>query len=174
MGGYKKGLQMRNGVRMSELFQISMLPMSAQIACWSEAELVLIYQHQLATDLTKDLVGGDVIANRTIIEIVSAQDQPIKTYADLLFCMKPPIRLLELVKCFGKAHRESDLSPLPKEISTALYFMSIVVATLRCDDSITTLTSDEIRTGVQWLRQQSWCDSRSFEVLGEYLVRVVA
>ena len=118
---------------------------------WSLQELSAIYRHQLATDLSSDLAGEDSVAMREVHELSPSRSPAIRTYADLLFHPTPPLRLLKMVEHFAKAHRDSDLSSLPKELSSMLYFVAIVVARLRCGASITTLTD----AGLQVTRRSS-------------------
>lgn len=130
---------------------------------WRPAELGAILDHQLAAPLECDLGGLDKgLAGR----LAAAGGPPIKSFRDLLHHPHPPVELLELTKRFGKACRNHPDSPLPDEIATVLYFLSIVVAITRCGRRITKMDDPSLRYSLDWALKQPWLDEatrRRFE-----------
>lgn len=82
--------------------------------------------------------------------------QPFNTFADLLAHPEPPLELLDLVKQFAKRSRQDAGGHLPTEIAAVLYSVSIGVALLRRGTRISGLSADELRSGIEWARAQTW------------------
>jgi hypothetical protein len=49
-------------------------------------------------------------------------------------------------------------SGLPREIATALYYISIATALLRMDKRISQLPDADLQRGLRWAQEQKWLD----------------
>ena len=134
---------------------------------WSEDELCQVWQHQLGSALESDLNEGETGTT----EVSAAQ---IITFQDLFWHPSPPVEVLRLVKVFAKQHLEHPHSPLPKEIATGLYYLSIMTALVRTDHLISRLDNDALKQGCAWGLQQPWLDESTKELLQMGLVRLAA
>ena len=117
---------------------------------WGERELAAVLRHQLAAPLHFD--RGETR------DTPAAATPGISTFQDLLHHAAPPVELLSLAKDFAKATRQEPDAALPKEIAAVLYFASIVVARRRCGRTITGLSPEDLRAGVDWVLAQAWVD----------------
>lgn len=126
---------------------------------WTSAELSSILRHQLRSPLLFDLRGiiGDADDGRSDDSLKSE----IRSFADLLSHPDPPIALLRLTKEFANASDARVAEPLPREIATVLYFASIVAALLRHELRISSLTANELQSGVNWSIRQPWLDTET-------------
>ena len=134
---------------------------------WEPAELGAILEHQLSAPLECDLSHLEKDLARRLDELDSAPGKPIKTFADLLHHPHPPVELLELTKRFAKACRTRRDGPLPGEIATVLYFLSIAVALAKCDRRITKMDDQSLRYSLDWALKQPWLDASVRELLRE-------
>ena len=142
---------------------------SASEQAWRPEELAAIFRHQMSAAVQFDLGALDPgLANR-LNNLSSSQGLLLKSFADLFFHPHPPIELLRLTKQFAKAYRNHPDSPLPNEIATLLYFLSIVAALVRCGERITELDDDSLRKGIEWLTSQKWVDEKTQALLREGL-----
>lgn len=90
--------------------------------------------------------------------LAAAATPPIYSLADLLRHPAPPIDLLWMAKDFAKITKDNPHSPLPPELSLLLYYGSITAALLRCQQRITKLSDDRLRSGLSWAARQPWLD----------------
>jgi len=124
---------------------------------WKPEELGAILEHQLSAPLELDLIG----LQRPLVErlrVAREGNPPIQSFRDLLNHPLPPVDLLDAVKQFAKASRGCPDAPLPDEIATVFYFLSIVVALTKCGQRITHLDDQSLRHGLDWALGQSWLD----------------
>ena len=138
-----------------------MKPHTAPHGLWSADELQEILQHQMSADLDYDLANFSVAAGPMLAAARRAAAGVPHSFGDLLRSPSPLPDLLELVKDFAKAERESPDSPLPKEIATVLYYAAIGVALARCGARITALSDGDLRRGMAWCRRRAWIDERT-------------
>ena len=125
---------------------------------WSNEDLREIFQHQLRTPLLEDLRPAPADVQHLEFAAASQDQQPLKTFGDLLRHTKPPLDLLRLAKDFAKqADNKSDDS-LPKKIASALYTLLIAAALVRLDKRITTMNDSDLSQGIKWLMDQSWIE----------------
>ena len=124
---------------------------------WNPDELAAILRHQLTTPLHVDLAGLGTAAGRLKNE-AAAGGLLLKSFGDLLQHPHPPLALLKMMKDFAKACRVSPDSPLPREISSVIYFASIVAAMTRRSRRITKLGDDALREAVRWALAQPWLE----------------
>ena len=131
---------------------------------WKPEELGPIFEHQLSAPLECDLGYLDKgLAKR----LQTVDDPPIRSFADLLGHPHPPLELLELIKRFAKACRNHPDSPLPDEIATVLYCLSIVAAITKCGRRITKMDDQSLRYSLDWALRQPWLDDSSHKLLRE-------
>jgi hypothetical protein len=124
---------------------------------WQADELAAILRHQLTTPLHVDL-GGASGAAGPLQQAAEARGLLLKSFGDLLQHRQPPVGLLKLMKDFAKACGLSPDSTMPREISSVLYFASIIAAMTRCSRRITRLDHDALRRAVDWALKQPWLD----------------
>jgi hypothetical protein len=136
---------------------------------WGPDELGAILEHQLAAPLECDLVGLDGGLAQWLAELNSCGDRPLRTFADLLYHPSPPPKLLELTKQFAKSRRNHPHSPLPDEVATVLYFLSIVAAMTRCGRRITRMDDSSLIYGLRWALRQPWLGDSARAILQEGL-----
>ncbi len=124
---------------------------------WRPEELAGILRHQLTTPLHVDLGGLGGAAGK-VKATAEERGLLLKSFGDLLRHPQPPVALLKLMKDFAKACRLSPDSPIPREISSILYFASILVAMTRCSRRITRLDDPGLRRAADWALVQPWLD----------------
>ena len=134
---------------------------------WASADLEAVLQHQLDAPITVDLIGLDQALSRAGQTPETIKGPPIKTFRGLFEHPHPPIELLQVAKQFAKRCRNRPDGPLPDEIATVLYFLSIVVAMLRCGQQITGLDAGGMRHGLDWTLAQSWLDPSMRGILAD-------
>jgi hypothetical protein len=133
---------------------------------WNPDELADILKHQLTAPLHVDLsrVGG---AAGRLRELAEGRGLVLKSFGDLLRHPQPPVALLKLMKDFAKACRLGRGSALPREISSVIYFTSIIAAMTRCSRRITRLDDNALRAAIEWALAQPWLDETSRAVFTE-------
>jgi len=132
---------------------------------WNPEDLGTILEHQLLVPVASDVGGlGKQLAGRPDL-VRSLQDLGITSFNDLLHHPRPPVELLKLTKEFAKDCRSHADSPLPDEIATILYFLSIVVAMQKCTQRISQLNHAGLRYGLDWALEQTWLDAPTRKLL---------
>lgn len=131
---------------------------------WKPEELGAVFEHQLSAPLECDLANRD---EQLAARLEAAGDPPIKSFQDLLHHPHPPIEVLELTKRFAKACRNHPDGPLPDEIATVLYILSIVAAMTKCGRRITRMDDQSLRYSLSWALKQPWLDDGSRRLLEE-------
>lgn len=134
---------------------------------WGPEELGAILEHQLAAPLQVDLGSLDPQLPRRLEQLNGSGGPSVRTFRDLLGHPRPPLKLLELTKQFAKACRNHPHSPLPDEIATVLYFLSIVVAMTRCGHRITKMDDPSLAYSLDWAVRQPWLDGSTRAILRE-------
>ena len=124
---------------------------------WNHDELAAILRHQLTTPLHVDLAGLGGAAGR-LKEEAAASGLLLKSFGDLLAHPRPPLGLLKMMKDFGKACRISPGCAMPREISSVIYFASILVAMTKRSRRITKLSDSDLRKAVRWALDQPWLE----------------
>lgn len=139
-----------------------MMDISAgQQRLWQPEELGAIFEHQLSAVVQFDLSGLDPGLAEKLQTLSAAEGLLIKSFMDLFHHPHPPVELLELTKRFAKASRSHPDSPLPDEVASLLYFLSIVVAMTKCGRRITQLDDESLRSGLMWALEQPWLDEQT-------------
>jgi len=124
---------------------------------WNPDELAAILRHQLTTPLHVDLAGLGGAAGRLKDEAAAA-GLLLKSFGDLLQHPHPPLGLLKMMKDFGKACRISPASAMPREISSVIYFASILAAMTKRSRRITKLSDGDLRKALRWALGQPWLE----------------
>jgi hypothetical protein len=123
---------------------------------WAERDFGAILAHQLAAPLEPDLQSVDPGVGGRLKELAAGGAAPPATFRDLLHHGQPPVELLELTQKFAKRCRKGPDSPMPDEVSTILYLLSITVARIKCHARISRLDDESLRASLQWALAQSW------------------
>lgn len=89
----------------------------------------------------------------------------VGTWSHLLSHPEPPIELLRQMKDFAKSRRHASSDAFPKDIARVLYFVSILLALMRCHRPISRLSKAEVLRGVEWSLAQRWLDPETLTVL---------
>ncbi len=132
---------------------------------WRPEEFGAIFRHQLAAPLHADLGGLDPRLGEKLEGLRTLDGQPVATFGDLLRHPAPPVALLDLVKEFAKKSGGAGRGPVPPEVATLLYYLSIGVALFRCGRRLTRLDGSALREGFHWARAQPWTDEATRELL---------
>src|SRR5262249_25639010 len=118
---------------------------------WSTRDLEDMLRHQLAAPL--HLALGPLSAEVSH-ELRTAQARQsvsvMMTLGELLQHEEPALELLQLVKRFAKLCRKNPENPLPAEIVMFLYYVSITVALVRRNESISDLAPPSLMRGLTW------------------------
>ena len=91
-------------------------------------------------------------------QAAEARGLVLKSFGDLLQHRQPPVGLLKLMKDFAKACRLGQPSAMPREISSVIYFASIIAAMTRGSRRITRLDNTALRQAVDWALAQPWLE----------------
>jgi len=134
---------------------------------WRPGELGAILRHQLAAPLEFDFSFLGAERPPSLDALAATEGPPIRTFGDLLRHPRPPIELLESTKEFAKRCRSRPEAPLPDEIATMLYILSIVAALTRCTRRITKLDDQGLRYSLDWALAQPWLDPATHDLLRE-------
>ena len=126
-------------------------------AVWPAKELRAMLRNQMGLHL-RGLGGQSGMRTQLIEKLIADTDPPVRTFSDLLRHPKPPLALLQLVKECAKRSRDNPASPLPPEIWLLLYHGCITAALICWDERISSLSDDELRTGMSWGARQPWVD----------------
>ena len=132
---------------------------------WAPDELAAILQHQLDAPLEFDFTRLGNVPTGTVAALSPAEGPPIETFRDLFAHPNPPVELLEQTKQFAKKCRSRCDGPLPDEIATIVYFLSIVSAMTRCNRRISRLDDQSLRYALDWATSQAWVDESTREIL---------
>ncbi|HOW66859.1 MAG TPA: hypothetical protein P5186_26600 [Candidatus Paceibacterota bacterium] len=88
---------------------------------------------------------------------------------ELLRHPAPQAEWFTALKDYAKHHAHHPASPLLPSAVTAVYYVAIGLARLRCGTSITQLSDQELAKGIRWTLKQNWID----EDLREDLARAL-
>lgn len=132
---------------------------------WEPGELGAIFRHQLAAPLAFDFSYLEAERPPSLDALDKVAGPPIETFGDLLRHPRPPIELLESAKEFAKRCRTRPDAPLPDEIATMVYILSIVAAMVRCGRRLTKLDDQGLRYSLDWAWSQSWLDPAMRDLL---------
>jgi len=150
----------------TRLSRMLALPESEQP--WQPHELGAVLRHQLAAPVTIDL--PQVVG--TPPEGSDPPGDGIQSIGDLLAHPHPPLPWLLALKEFAKANALHPNSPLPREISSVLYYGAILSAWARCGRRITGLDRDAIHSGVKQVLDATWIDSGTRSLLSNALTEL--
>lgn len=136
---------------------------------WQPDELGAILKHQMAAPVQFDLESLDPTIAPKVRTLSEARGLVLKSFGDLLRHPNPPVELLKLTKEFAKANRNDKESSLPPEVATVLYFASIAVARMRCNERISSMDDDQLQRGLEWAGAQPWLDEDTRALMKECL-----
>lgn len=151
------------GRRLASLFDWG----SGTDRTWAPEESRAIFEHLLQSPVQFDLAGLDPTLRGKLAQLSEAEGITLKSFHDLLAHEHPPLELLALTKEWAKANRESPESGLPPEVAGVLYYACIAAALARLGRRITSLSDDQLRTGLRWASAQSWLGSDLAELFSQ-------
>ncbi len=134
---------------------------------WKSDELTAILEHQLAAPIDFDLSRFDPAPSHSMLLLTSPDGPPIRTFDELFRHPHPPVEILELTKRFAKECRSRRDGPVPDEIATILYTLSIVTALTKCGRRITKADNQTLRHSLDWALSQPWVDKSTRGLLRE-------
>lgn len=94
------------------------------------------------------------------LQFPDKENDSIEVIRDLFGCNNPPLDALLLVKDLSKEQRHDPDSPLPAEVSTALYYGAIAAALVGHGVTISEHPPMTLRQGLAWLQEQPWAEER--------------
>lgn len=136
-------------------------------AFWRPEDLAAVLRHQLDAPLAFDLASHQSGGMEHVEDLRCVEGQPIRTFRELFHHPRPPVELLELTKEFAKSLAHRDDAPLPEQIATILYVLSIIVARARCGCRISQTDDEEQRRQVEWILSHPWVDESTRCLLRE-------
>jgi hypothetical protein len=139
---------------------------------WGADELAALFRHQMSAPVLVDLGSFDPRTATQLKTLAEAQGLLLSSFADLFNHATPPLPLLQLVKDFAKANMDHPESGLPREIATALYYISIAAALLRLDKRISQLPDADLQRGLRWAQEQRWLDEKTKALIAEALKKL--
>jgi hypothetical protein len=139
------------------------------IGLWRTEEMGAVLRHQLAAPAQAELRCIRTGLDARFAACREVQEGTIRTFGDLFRHPAPPLTLLLLVKDFAKSCRNDPNNPLPDELSTLLYFLSIAFALVHWNERTTSLSERDLRKGLNWAAHREWVESDLQEVLQEAL-----
>lgn len=153
---------------MANLLQL----VSEEPLAWRPDELEAMLKHQFQAELADDLgVLGPGVATQARY-LGAEADPPIRTFGELFAARRPPVKLLDLTKRFAKACNRSRVRAVPRELSSAVYYLSIAAALARCQTAISRLEVGEVRKGLHWLADRTWLNAESRKLAREALAAI--
>jgi len=154
-------------IKARRLSRIMDLGGGEEAGLWQAEELGAMLKHQLAAPLEFDFSFLEAERPPSLDALAKTQGPPIRTFGDLLHHPRPPLELLQSAKEFAKGLRSRADAPVPEEIATMLYLLSILVALTRCGRRITKLDEQGLRQSLDWALTQPWLDQASRDLLEE-------
>jgi hypothetical protein len=113
---------------------------------WAD-QLAVVFEFEMLKAAADDLEMVGTAAPRTIRELM------LHPY--------PKEEWFRWLKLYAQQHRQHPSSPMPLKVAMMLYYLSIVLALVRCHVSISSLSDDNLATGVDWALTQDWIDPTS-------------
>lgn len=104
------------------------------------------------------LVDEGLLSPRVWNGLCSKADMKLLTMGDVLMMPLPWPDVLAAMKIRWKVMRLQEGSNDRGVAATVLYYLTVLVARLRCRTRITSLTDAELRQGLAWLSNQSWLE----------------
>jgi hypothetical protein len=138
-------------------------------AVWPAEDLQKSLTHQLALSPFSEMAWQIAPEAAHSLDYEEADEEPIRTFADLLHHRRPPLGLLRLAKDFAKQHHDNSRSPIPPDVSLLMYYGSIVAAMIRWNQRITRLSDDDLRAGLNWVIRQPWVEGQLLSLFQEGL-----
>ena len=122
-------------------------------------ELGAVFRHHIQSPLEAGSAAGAPAETPAPPGLAATPGPLVRNWRDLLTHPQPPVELLKLAKDSAKRHRHHARSPVPAEISTALYYASIAAALVRRDTRISRLGDEDLAEGFAWVAGQPWVET---------------
>lgn len=139
---------------------------------WRAEDLASIFRHQLAAPLRLDLEEFEPASADRVRCLSLGHVPPLVNFGDLFGDMTPPRSILVATKNFAKANLVGSRSAIPKEIASALYYLSIAAALVRLGIRISRLSNADLRKNLMWIKAQPWIDEASVRLLEDALASI--
>jgi hypothetical protein len=123
---------------------------------WSDGELTEMLEHQLQSPLLEVLQPPADVIHSFGADAVNIGANGLITFNDLLTHQDPPIALLRLANEFANSADMRQEDPLPANVATTLYFLTIAAALARHRKNISPMEDSALRRGLKWVQDQSW------------------
>jgi hypothetical protein len=125
-----------------------------------------ILRDQLQAPLSEEL-SSSIAGMRVQMDLAPT----FLTFDDLFHDPHPPIEALKRAKDYAKTCRGNH-ELLPSEVATVLYYAALAAARVHLDETITHLSDEELRSGLQWSISQAWVDEKTKGLFREGLGRL--
>ncbi len=147
---------MNRSVSLSDLFDLR-----ADDTEWEDGELNDILEHQLSVPLVQEF--GESGDQKELNPVGKAEGgDPVdsaQTFQDVFEAPEPDLQCLQRIKVFAQRSRASRGGPLPDDVAAVLYYASILIALIRCEKRITSLSNQELARGVRGLLSRGWLNT---------------
>lgn len=125
---------------------------------WRREELGGLLKHQLATPLREALGTIDLTFAPDLMAAIQDTRYPLRTLHDLFVHPRPPLELLEFTKQLGRRNTQHNSGEMPPEVGAAIYFGSIALALVRCNERISSFDDEQLSCGFEQLLSWEWLD----------------
>ncbi len=132
---------------------------------WRQDELGGLLRHQLAAPLREALGTIDLTFAPDLMAAVQDTRYPLGTIHDLFVHPRPPLELLEFTKQLGRRNTQLNASEMPPEVGAVIYFGSIALALVRCNERITSFDDEQLSCGFEQLLGWEWINPELRQVV---------
>jgi hypothetical protein len=140
--------------RLSELLSVD----AGEEALWPRSDLEAMLRHQMDSPLLFDLERTDSADSRELVAMTRVTVAPLETFRDLVLHPAPPIGMLLLLNRFAKARGHAGAPVLPRDIASALYYLSVALARVRHGQRISGLDDAALAQGLDWAIGRRWIE----------------
>jgi len=125
---------------------------------WGSDEKAAIWRHQMSAPMGVDLGNLGAAAAPKLKSLCLSEGLLISSFRELIQHPNPPVELLIVVKDFAKLMRKHPHSPLPPDVSVALYYACVAAALVTSDERLAGVSEAELLRGLEWLASLDWVD----------------
>ena len=122
-------------------------------------ELGVVFRHHMQAPFEFGLAATSPAEATELPDAAATTRTLVRNLRELLTHPQPPVELLKLTKDVAKRDRHRPRSPVPAEVSTALYYASIAAALVRRDTRISRLGDEDLAEGFAWVAGQAWIEA---------------
>lgn len=116
--------------------------------------------HQELSCPVRELVDDGMMSPRTWNRVGLGKDQDVSgfTFGDVLQMQAPSLDVLVAMKLRWKTMRLREGSNRRQMAATVLYYLTLLTARVRCNAQITSLSDEQLRSGLKWLGSLTWLE----------------